>query len=179
MDPRPTKVEYYLKIARQIGSRSTCIRSRGGAIIVNGDQIIATGYIGSPRKTKDCLERGECLRDKLGIPHGKQYEMCRSVHAEANAIINAARAGVSLFGADLYLSSENPKDNTPIDTFPCFMCKKMIINCGIKKVICSDKEDGMQAYDVEEWIKNWQEKDLVDDKMQYGTDLNIKDGLKG
>jgi len=79
MSQRPSKDEYYLKIAKQVGLRSTCFRNRGGAIIVRDDQIIATGYIGAPRKTKDCLERNECLRDKLGIPHGKQYEMCRSV----------------------------------------------------------------------------------------------------
>ncbi|HUV81099.1 MAG TPA: hypothetical protein VMW21_01065, partial [Patescibacteria group bacterium] len=106
---RPTKDEYYLSIAKKVGERSTCFRNRGGAIIVREDQIVATGYIGAPRKTKDCFERGECLRDKLKIPHGTRYEMCRSVHAEQNAIINAARAGVSLFGGDIYIYCQNPK----------------------------------------------------------------------
>jgi len=173
---RPSKDEYYLKIAKHIGLRSTCFRNRGGAVIVRDDQIIATGYIGAPRKTKDCFERNECLRDKLKIPHGKQYEICRSVHAEMNAIINAARAGVSLLGADMYLSFENPKDNTPRDSFPCFICKKMIINAGINKVICSTQDGGMKIFKIEDWVRDWQEKDILDDQHQYGDDLNIKEG---
>ncbi|MEA3344441.1 MAG: hypothetical protein U9Q16_02055, partial [Patescibacteria group bacterium] len=100
---RPSKEEYYLNIAKQIAQRSTCFRLRAGAIILKNDQIISTGYIGAPRGTKDCLERGECLRNKLNIPHGQRYEVCRSVHAEQNAIINAARAGVSLLNGDMYL----------------------------------------------------------------------------
>lgn len=176
--PRPSKEEYYLNIAKQVGLRSTCFRNKGGAIIVRDDQIIATGYIGAPRKTKDCLERNECLRDKLKIPHGKNYEMCRSVHAEMNAIINSARAGVSLLGADMFIFMENAKDNTSRDSFPCFICKKMIINCGIKRVICSTKESKTMIFQTDDWIKEWQEKDLVDDKHQYGSDSNIKENLK-
>ena len=106
---RPSKDEYYLNIAKEIGDRSTCFRHKMGVVVLKDDQIIATGYIGAPRKTKDCLERGECLRDKLKIPHGTRYEICRSVHAEQNAIINAARAGVSLLGGDMYMHSINPK----------------------------------------------------------------------
>ncbi len=178
MPQRLSKDEYYLKIARQVGLRSTCFRNRGGAIIVRDDQVIATGYIGAPRKTKDCFERNDCLRDKLGIPHGKQYEMCRSVHAEMNAIINAARAGVSLFGADIYLSFDNPKDDTARDSFPCFICKKIIINCGIKRVVCTDNKNNIVIFNVEDLVKDWQEKDIIDDQRQFGTDLNIKEGLK-
>ncbi len=178
MPQRLSKDEYYLKIARQVGLRSTCFRNRGGAIIVRDDQVIATGYIGAPRKTKDCFERNDCLRDKLGIPHGKQYEMCRSVHAEMNAIINAARAGVSLFGADIYLSFDNPKDDTPSDSFPCFICKKIIINCRIKRVVCTDNKNNIVIFNVEDLVKDWQEKDIIDDQRQFGTDLNIKEGLK-
>jgi len=178
MSQRPSKDEYYLKIAKQVGLRSTCFRNRGGAIIVRDDQIIATGYIGAPRKTKDCLERNECLRDKLGIPHGKQYEMCRSVHAEMNAMINAARAGVSVFGADIYISFDNPKDDTPRDSFPCFICKKMIINCGVKRIVCTDNKNAIVIFNVEDLIKDWQEKDIIDYQRQFGTDLNIKEGLK-
>ncbi|MFA5355480.1 MAG: deaminase [Candidatus Paceibacterota bacterium] len=179
MDPRPSKTQYYLTIAKQIGLRSTCFRNRGGAIIVNGDQIIATGYIGAPRKTKDCFERGECLRDKLQIPHGKQYEMCRSAHAEQNAIINAARSGVSLYGADMYISFDNPKDGSPRDSFPCFICKKLIINCGINRVICTNSKNEEVVFKVEDWVKDWQEKDIIDDHFQFGTDLNKKEGLTG
>ena len=121
---RPTKDQYYLNIAKEIGDRSTCFRHKMGAVILKDDQIVATGYIGAPRKTKDCLERGECLRDKLKIPHGTRYEICRSVHAEQNAIINAARAGVSLLGGDIYLHSINPKTGERNDAFPCFFCKE-------------------------------------------------------
>jgi dCMP deaminase len=174
---RISKDEYYLELAKKVGLRSTCFRNKGGAIIVKDDQIIATGYIGAPRKTKDCFERNECLRDKLKIPHGTRYEMCRSVHAEMNAIINAARSGTSVLGADIYISFENPKDNTPRDSFPCFICKKLIINCGIKRVICSNSRNEIMIFDVEDWIKEWQEKDIIDDEDQFGKDLNTKEGL--
>jgi len=173
---RPTKDEYYLNIAKQVAERSTCFRNKGGAIIVRDDQIIATGYIGAPRRTKDCFERNECLRDKLKIPHGRNYEICRSVHAEMNAIINAARAGVSLLGGDMYMHCRD-KDGNERDGFPCFICKKMIINSGIKRLVCSTKDKKMMIFWVEDWIKDWQEKDLLDDKHQFGTDLNIKEGF--
>ena len=175
--PRPSKEEYYLNIAKQVGLRSTCFRCKGGAIIVKDDQIIATGYIGAPRKTKDCLERGECIRDRLKIPHGKQYEVCRSVHAEMNAVINAARSGGNVLGSDMYISFQNPKDNTPRDSFPCFLCKRMIINCGIKRVVCTNSNGEGIVFNVDDWIKDWQEKDIVDDKYQFGADLNIKENL--
>jgi len=100
---KPTKDEYYLDLAKTIGFRSTCFRNKLGAIIVKDDQLIATGYVGAPRKTKDCLERGNCLRNENNIPHGQRYEMCRSVHAEQNAIINAARAGVSIYFGRIYV----------------------------------------------------------------------------
>src|SRR4030042_3686430 len=100
---RPSKDQYYLNIAKEIAQRSTCFRAKGGAIVVKDDQIISTGYIGAPRKTKDCLERGYCLRDELKIPHGTQYEICRSVHSEMNALVNAGRAGVSLLGGAMYI----------------------------------------------------------------------------
>jgi len=175
--PRPSKDEYYLNIAKEVAERSTCFRNKGGAIIVRGDQIISTGYIGAPRKTKDCFERGECLRDKLKIPHGKQYEMCRSVHAEMNAIINAARAGVSLFGGDIYIFHRD-RNNQPMDSYPCFICKKLIINAGLNRVICSTREEGIKIFNIEDWVKDWQEKDIVDDKHQYGKDLNKMDGFE-
>lgn len=175
---RPSKDEYYLNIAKEIAERSTCFRNKGGAVIIQNDQIIATGYIGAPRKTRDCFERNECLRDKLKIPHGKNYEICRSVHAEMNAIINAARAGVSLFGGDIYIYCLNPKDNTLRDSFPCFICKKLIINAGINRIICSTKSKGIMIFKAEDWVRDWQEKDILDDKHQYGEDLNFKENLK-
>jgi len=174
---RPKREEYYLNIAKQVAERATCFRNKGGAIVVKNDVILATGYIGAPRKTKDCLERNECLREKLKIPHGRYYELCRSVHAEQNCIINAARSGTSIVGGDIYLYTTD-REGRPIDSFPCFICKKMIINAGLKKVICSTKEKGMKIFKVEDWVKDWQEKDILDDQHQYGKDLNLKDGLK-
>lgn len=165
---RISKDEYYLGIAREVSTRSTCFRRSIGAIIIRGDQIISTGYVGAPRKTKDSLEHGFCLRDKLKIPHGQRYELCRSVHAEQNAIINAARAGVSLFGGDMYIYGSIPGESKPINAFPCFICKKMIINCGLKRVICSTQDGGMKVFETDDWIKDWQENDIIDDKNQYG-----------
>ncbi|MDD3101734.1 MAG: dCMP deaminase family protein [Patescibacteria group bacterium] len=168
---RPTKNEYYLMIAERVKNRGTCLRAKIGAIIVRDDQIIATGYLGSPRQTKDCLERNDCLRDKLNIPHGQRYELCRSVHAEQNCILNAARAGVSLLNGDMYIYGENQKGEKT-DAFPCFICKKMIINAGLKRVVCSTREGDIKVFNVEDWARDWQEKDIIDDQQQYGKDQN-------
>ena len=123
---RVSKDLYYLGIAGEVARRSTCFRRSIGAIIVRDDQIVSTGYVGAPRKTRDSLDHGFCLRDRLGIPHGQRYELCRSVHAEQNAIINAARAGVSLLGGDMYIYGVAPDSGEPIDAFPCFICKKSL-----------------------------------------------------
>ena len=165
---RISKHEYYLGIAKEVARRSTCFRRSIGAIIIRDDQIISTGYVGAPRKTKDSFEHGQCLRDKLNIPHGQRYELCRSVHAEQNAIINAARAGVSLLGGDMYIYGSIYETGKPINAIPCFICKKMIINAGLKQVISSSAEGGMIQFQVEDWIKDWKENDIVDDKQQYG-----------
>jgi len=167
---RTSKDLYYLGIAKEVSTRSTCFRRAIGAIIVRDDQIISTGYVGSPRKTKDSLEHGFCLRDKLGIPHGQRYELCRSVHAEQNAIINAARAGVSLLGGDMYIYGSDPASRTPINALPCYICKKMLVNCGLKRIVCSAAEGGVQIFQVEDWIRDWQERDILDDEKQYGRD---------
>ena len=165
---RTTKDEYYLNIAKEVAMRSTCFRRSIGAIIIRDDQIISTGYVGAPRKTKDSFEHGSCLRDKLNIPHGQRYELCRSVHAEQNAIINAARAGVSVLGGDMYIYGRVYKDKKPINAFPCFICKKMIINAGLDRIVCSTKDGKMKVFKVADWIKDWQIGDIVDDKSQYG-----------
>jgi dCMP deaminase len=165
---RKSKHEYYLGIAKEVAQRSTCFRRSIGAIIIRDDQIISTGYVGAPRKTKDSFEHGSCLRDKLKIPHGQRYELCRSVHAEQNAIINAARAGVSLLGGDMYIYGKIHGEETPIDAFPCFICKKMIINSGIDRVICSTADGKMKIFHITEWIKDWQKGDIIDDECQYG-----------
>jgi dCMP deaminase len=169
MNPkRITKHEYYLGIAREVSRRSTCFRRSIGAIIIRDDQIISTGYVGAPRKTKSSFEHGVCLRDKLKIPHGQRYELCRSVHAEQNAIINAARAGVSLLGGDMYIYGSIFGKDEPINAFPCFICKKMIINSGLVRVISSTLDGKMKIFRVSEWIEDWQKSDIVDDKHQYG-----------
>ncbi|MEE9500585.1 MAG: dCMP deaminase family protein [Candidatus Aminicenantaceae bacterium] len=165
---RKSKPEYYLGIAKEVARRSTCFRRSIGAIIIRDDQIISTGYVGAPRKTKDSFEHGSCLRDKLNIPHGQRYELCRSVHAEQNAIINAARAGVSLLGGDMYIYGKACGEDVPIDAFPCFICKKMIINAGIDRVICSTADGKMEIFRIADWIKDWQEGDIIDDEHQYG-----------
>ena len=165
---RISKDEYYLNIAKEVARRSTCFRRSIGAIIIRDDQIISTGYVGAPRKTKDSLEHGFCLRDKLNIPHGQRYELCRSVHAEQNAIINAARAGVSLMGGDIYIYGSKQGSDEPIDALPCFICKKMIINSGLQRVICSTAKGGLRIFEVNQWIKDWQKGDIIDDKHQYG-----------
>jgi len=167
---RTSKDQYYLGIAKEVSTRSTCFRRAIGAIIVRDDQIISTGYVGAPRKTKDSLEHGFCLRDKLGIPHGQRYELCRSVHAEQNAIINAARAGVSLLGGDMYIYGSAPGSAAPISAFPCYICKKMLVNCGLGRVVCSTADGGIQVFGVEAWIRDWQERDILDDEHQYGKD---------
>jgi len=174
---RISKDEYYLNIAKEIAERSSCFRNKGGAIIVKKDVIVATGYIGAPRKTKDCFERGECLRDKLKIPHGRQYEICRSTHSEQNCLINAARSGTSILGGDIYIYCRD-REGKLMDSFPCFICKKMIINAGLNRIICTTKDGKYKIFFVQDWVKDWQEKDILDDKFQYGRDLNIKEKLK-
>ena len=129
---RPNKDEYYLDIAASVAKRSTCLRRRYGAVIVNNDEIIATGYNGSPRGEKNCCDTGECWRESHHIPHGEQYEKCVSVHAEMNAIISAARK--DMVGGTLYLMGFD--DSNPIfHAVPCTICRRLIKNAGIKRVV--------------------------------------------
>jgi dCMP deaminase len=165
---RISKDDYYLGIAKEVARRSTCFRRSIGAIIVRDDQIISTGYVGAPRKTKSSHEHGFCLRDRLGIPHGERYELCRSVHAEQNAIINAARAGVSLLGGNMYIYGTVYSEDKPINAFPCFICKKMIMNAGLDRIICSTAGGGKRAFRVSRWAQEWTKADILDDTHQYG-----------
>ncbi len=169
---RLSKDQYYLNIAKQVAQRSTCFRVKFGAIIVKNDVIVSTGYVGAPRKTKDCFERENCLRNKLKIPHGQRYEICRSVHSEQNAIVNAARAGISLLNGDMFIYGESNKKRNAINAFPCFICKKMIINAGLNRVVCSTKDGKNKIFYIKDWVKDWQEKDILDDMDQYGKDQN-------
>jgi dCMP deaminase len=168
MIKRPEKDLYYLNIARVVSTRSTCLKVLIGAIIVKEDQIIATGYVGAPRKTKSSIEHNFCLRKKLNIPSGQQYELCRSVHAEQNAIINAARAGVSVLGGNLYIYGEQRDTGEILNAFPCFICKKMIINAGLNHVITSAKDKDYMIFTVDEWVNDWQKNDIIEDKHRYG-----------
>jgi len=149
---RPTKIDYYLNIAREVSKRSTCLRRRFGAVILKDDQIISTGYVGAPRGTPNCVDLGKCLREELNVPSGERYELCRSVHAEMNSIINAARAGVSVLGGVMYLYGENVKDDSIAEARPCKMCTRMIINAGIKEVIVKTPT-GVKKYNVDDWVK--------------------------
>ena len=124
---RCSKKDYYLGIAKAVSARSTCLRRQYGAVIVKDDEIIATGYNGSPRGTTNCSDSGECWRAANGIPHGQQYEKCVAVHAEENAIISAARR--DMIGAILYLYGE--ENGKSIDAEPCEICRKLILNAGI------------------------------------------------
>ncbi|TSC96366.1 MAG: dCMP deaminase [Parcubacteria group bacterium Athens1014_10] len=149
---RPNKDEYYLEIAKQVARRGTCQRRRFGALIVKDDQIISTGYVGAPRKAVNCQDLDICPRTKANIPSGERYELCRSVHAEMNVIINAARAGVSILGGVLYLYGENI-NGTPVENIqPCKLCKRMIINAGLKEVIF-EKNGKIERINPENWIK--------------------------
>lgn len=148
---RVSKDNYYLDIAQTVAERSTCLRKKYGAIIVRNDVIVSTGYNGAPRGRKNCCDLGFCMRDKLNIPRGERYEMCRSVHSEANAIIAAPRE--QMLGSTLYMACINPEDGNLISgTNSCMMCKRMIINAGISRVIVRDTKDDYRIIGVEGWI---------------------------
>ena len=150
---RVSKINYYLDIAQTVSERSTCLRRHFGAIIVKDDVIVSTGYNGAPRGRANCTDLNYCMRDKLGIPRGERYELCRSIHAEANAIISASRE--RMLGATLYMVCVNPKDGTLYDgTSSCMMCKRLIINAGIETVIVRDTKDEYRISPVSEWIEN-------------------------
>ena len=148
---RVDKENYYLNIAETVLERSTCLRRNYGAIIVQADEVIATGYNGAPRGRKNCIDLGRCTREELQIPSGQRYELCRSVHAEANAIISAARR--DMIGGTLYLVGRDAKTGALLhDTTSCAMCRRMIINSGLKRVVNRIGEDGITVVDVQEWI---------------------------
>ena len=133
---RPSQIKYYLDIAAAVAARSTCIRRQYGAVIVKNDTIVSTGYNGTARGLINCCDLNECYREAHNIPHGQQYEKCKAVHAEANAIINASRE--EMCGAILFLAGFENGERMKNPT-PCEMCSRMITNSGIRKVIsCED-----------------------------------------
>ena len=148
---RVSKVNYYLDIAETVSQRSTCLRRRFGAIIVKNDVIVSTGYNGAPRGRQNCNDIGVCMRDKLGIPRGERYELCRSIHAEANAIISASRE--QMLGSTLYLCCTDPNSGEVIGGMNCcMMCKRQVINAGISKVIIRNNKLEYTEIDVASWI---------------------------
>ena len=151
MDVRMNKENYYLDIADAVLERSTCMRRKYGAIIVRSDEIISTGYNGAPRGRKNCSDLGYCTREAMQIPSGERYELCRSVHAEANAIISASRR--DMIGATLYLVGRDAKTGELLaDTTSCSMCRRQIINAGIVKVVARTGKDDFTITNVDEWI---------------------------
>lgn len=150
---RITKTNYYLDIAQTVSERSTCLRKRYGAIIVKNDVIVSTGYNGAPRGRQNCSEMLFCLREKMQIPRGERYELCRSVHAEANAIISASRE--QMLGGTLYICCTDPADGAVVpDTCSCMMCKRMIINAGIATVIIRDTKESYRRIETADWVQN-------------------------
>jgi len=150
---RISKHNYYLDIAQTVSERSTCLRKRYGAIIVKNDSIISTGYNGAPRGRANCNEIGSCMREKLQIPRGERYELCRAVHSEANAIIAASRE--NMLDSTLYMCCTDPQDGHVIGGInSCMMCKRLIINAGIKTVIIRETADEYTVVDTASWIEN-------------------------
>ncbi len=154
MNKRPSWDEYFMEITKLVASRATCLRRKVGAIIVKDRHILSTGYNGPPKGVKHCDELGGCLRDKLNIPSGERMELSRAVHAEQNAIIQAAKLGINIEGADMYVTNQ-----------PCFICAKMIINAGIKRIVFDEpypdqlaeemiREAEIELFNINQSIKN-------------------------
>ena len=150
---RVSKHNYYLDIAQTVAERGTCLRRKFGAVIVKNDSIVSTGYAGAPRGRANCCDLGKCLRQEYNIPAGERYELCRSVHAEANAIIAASRE--EMLGSTLYLACISVDSKLYPGTSCCSMCRRLIINAGIETVIIRDTPTEYRIVNVEkDWIEN-------------------------
>lgn len=148
---RISKDQYYLNLAESVSARGTCLRRRFGAVIVNNDRVVSTGYVGAPRGRVNCCDRGTCFRMENNIPSGQRYELCRSVHAEMNAIINASKEEME--GATLYLVGVENDGSYTKNADCCSMCKRAIINAGIKTVIIRVDKHNIRKLDVNEsWV---------------------------
>ena len=160
---RIDKNNYYLDMAEAALERATCLRRKWGCVIVKDDEIIATGYNGAPRGRKNCTDIGKCVREELNIPRGERYELCRSVHAEQNAIISAPRK--DMLGATLYEVGIDVKTGNYVEnSMPCAMCKRFIINAGISKIIQRDTKTKYREIDVQDLIDN---DDSLEGKLGY------------
>ena len=153
---RPSWETYFMDITTLVAKRTTCTRRAVGAVIVKDKRILSTGYNGAPSGIRHCAEVG-CLREALNVQSGMRHELCRGIHAEQNAIIQAAYHGVSVKGASLYCTTQ-----------PCSICAKMIINAGLNRIICSTADHAFKIFTVEEWARDWREGDILDDQHQYG-----------
>ena len=151
MEQRISKENYYLNIAETVLERATCLRRVFGAIIVKNDEIISTGYTGAPRGRRNCVDMGFCTREAMKVPRGERYELCRSVHAEANAIISAARR--DMVGGTLYLVGRNAQTGELLhDATSCAMCRRMVINAGLSKVVIRTTASDFSVVDVQDWV---------------------------
>ena len=160
---RRDKVNYYLDIAEQVSNRGTCIRRHFGAVIVKDDEVISTGYVGAPRGRKNCSDLGTCFREEKKVPRGERYELCRSVHAEANAIISAARK--DMIGSSLYLVGIDMATGEYVEKANCCaMCKRQALNAGIQTVYIRDTTDEYRVVEVASWIDN---DDSLSDELGY------------
>jgi len=161
---RRDKINYYLDIAETVAARGTCLRRNFGAIIVKNDQIVATGYTGAPRGRKNCSDMGFCTREKMNIPRGERYELCRSVHAEQNAIISAPRS--EMIDSTLYLVGKEVSTGEYVkNASSCAMCKRTIINAGISTVVVRDDEENFRVIRVyDQWVLN---DETLDMKLGY------------
>ncbi|MBQ4262957.1 MAG: cytidine deaminase [Bacilli bacterium] len=160
---RIDKINYYLDIAETVIERGTCLRRNFGAIIVKNDEIVSTGYVGAPRGRANCCDLNYCVREKLNVPRGERYELCRSVHAEQNAIISASRR--DMIGSTLYLVGKSYKDGSYVEVaMPCSFCKRMIINAGIEKVIIRDNKTDYRVINVSDFVEN---DESVEGKIGY------------
>lgn len=151
---RRDKVNYYLDLAEVVSQRATCLRRQYGAVIVKNDEVVSTGYVGAPRGRANCIDLGFCIREELKIPRGERYELCRSVHAEANAIISASRE--RMIGSAIYLSGIDLKEGGDYvkNANPCSMCKRLIVNAGIEMVYIRDDKDNYRVIKVQDYIDN-------------------------
>lgn len=151
MSIRPGKDQYYLNIAREVCRRGTCLRRQYGAVIVKDDQIVATGYAGAPRGVANCVDLGVCLREELEVPPGERYELCRSVHAEMNAVLHAARERT--LGGVLYLFGLEVTTGEPTaNPEPCLLCRRVIINAGIERVVVQPAGQDLKSLYPADWI---------------------------
>ncbi len=148
---RRGKENYYLDIAETVLERGTCLRRNYGAIIVKNDVIVSTGYAGAPRGRQNCTDIGECTRKNHNVAHGERYELCRSVHAEANAIIAAGRE--QMLGSTMYLACHDADGNLEANGTPCPMCRRLIINAGISRVIIRNTRDAFSVVNVRDWVE--------------------------